>query len=320
MKTVITDNSLCVYPLSERAHPHLIYQYICALREAGISYVELDYRTIMKMTELPDDIGYIFRLVDPMFMELSKVFDFNYILLTPNDLTKKIHPTIPVMVEIPASKKFPRSMVELTQNLLKAPLELIRLKGSFSYMTPKEAAQYVMNAKNISATPIDICPLNGRYTALDSAYKFTAANVDMLTMTMGVTEKYASIEDYYFTKMTMFDGLSETLNMRYIMKAAIFQRMLFNGSKDALTEIMALTDRDVRSLMNVDTGRRVEMKISYKETQFLRHTFTTALERLAEGDNIPDDFFDDIENALRVFGANAFNEELLRKPRMGLLN
>lgn len=91
MKTVIIDNSLCTLPIDEHASPEMISRYIRALAEAGVKYVELDFRTIMKMHELPECVGYIFRLGDPMFAELTQAFDFNYVLVTINDLKDPLH-------------------------------------------------------------------------------------------------------------------------------------------------------------------------------------------------------------------------------------
>ena len=54
MKTVIIDNSLCTLPIAEGTSPELICRYIHALAETGVKYVELDFRTVMKMQELPD--------------------------------------------------------------------------------------------------------------------------------------------------------------------------------------------------------------------------------------------------------------------------
>ena len=103
MKTVLTDNSLCTLPIDEHARPQHIYRYIQALAETGVKYVELDFRTVMKMQELPDGVGYIFRLGDPMFAELTQAFDFNYVLVTIQDLKENINVgRTPVIIEFPA--------------------------------------------------------------------------------------------------------------------------------------------------------------------------------------------------------------------------
>ena len=73
MKTVIADNSLCANAIFDNAKREDIYNYIEMLAAAGVKYVELDFRTVMKMRELPRGVGYIFRLVDPMFMRLTEV-------------------------------------------------------------------------------------------------------------------------------------------------------------------------------------------------------------------------------------------------------
>ena len=90
MKTVIIDNSLCTLPIAEGTSPELICRYIHALAETGVKYVELDFRTVMKMQELPDCVEYIFRLGDPMFAQLTQAFDFRYVVVTMHDIKDEI--------------------------------------------------------------------------------------------------------------------------------------------------------------------------------------------------------------------------------------
>ena len=131
MKTVIIDNSLCTLPIDERAKPQHIYRYIQALAATGVKYIELDFRTVMKMQELPDGIGYIFRLGDPMFGELTQAFDFNYVLVTMQDLKEHVNVgKTPAIIEFPAIHGLSRQLIRLAQGQISSPISMTRLRGS----------------------------------------------------------------------------------------------------------------------------------------------------------------------------------------------
>lgn len=320
MKTVITDNSLCVFPLKDNARPEHIYKYIQALSEAGVKYVELDYRTIMKMTVLPDEVGYIFRLADPMFSDLAQVFDFNYTLVTLNDLKKPVKAYSPVIVEFPAHTKISEQLLSLARTQINGTIAMVRMRGSYSLTSSESANRMVHSLKNAVTVPVDICPMNAAKTALDCALKFSAAAVDSLTMCMGMSEKYASIEEFVFTLMSVFEVIPKEFNMAAICKAAAYHKLIFSDSCDSIGRIMRLIDSDISSLTNADTGSRVPMRISLKDSQLLHRTFTSALEKMANNENIPDDVFADIYAAVKHYDMEFYNSELLYNPANGLLN
>lgn len=313
MKTVITDNSLCTLPISESAKPQHIYKYIEALGEMGVRYVELDFRTVMKMEQLPDNVQYIFRLGNPMFAELTEVFDFSYVLLTIHDFTDriKIH-GIPAIMEFPAVQKLHPQLLQLAQSQLDTKIAMVRLRGSFPYMTPKDARSYIIGAKNAVPVPIDVCPMNKVKTALDAAIKFSMANVDSLTMCMGLSNNYASIEEYLFTLMSTHETLLKEFDMAALCKAAVFHKLVFGQhSVDSISHIMALLDRDIMSLRNADTGKRVPMRIALRETMVLRKDFVSALENFINNEEIPDDYAYDICEALKKFDAALYDTDIL---------
>ena len=124
MKTVIIDNSLCTLPIAEGTSPELICRYIHALAETGVKYVELDFRTVMKMQELPDCVEYIFRLGDPMFAQLTQAFDFRYVVVTMHDIKDEIDVgNTPVILEIPRFEGFNRKLQALAQIRLRTYLD-----------------------------------------------------------------------------------------------------------------------------------------------------------------------------------------------------
>ena len=312
MKTVITDNSLCTLPICETAKPEHIYKYIEALAETGVKYCEIDFRTVMKMNELPECMSYIFRLGNPMFAELTEVFDFSYVLVTINDFKERLKiRNTPVIMEFPAVNKLSRQMVALAQHQIPSRIEMVRMRGSFQYMTPNDAARFVFNAKNAVPMPIDICPMNKTKTALDTAIKFSRANVDCVTMCMGLSENYASIEEYLFTLMSVHETLLKEFDMAALCKAAIYHQMVFGPhSSDSISYIMHLLDRDIMSLKNVDTGKRVRMRVQLKDKMMLQKSFVSALENFINNEEIPEDFAIDIYDAIKRFDTTLYNTDL----------
>ena len=313
MKTVITDNSLCTLPIYEGAKPEHIYKYIEALGETGVKYVELDFRTVMKMHELPQDMKYIFRLGDPMFAELTEVYDFSYVLLTINDLKQRLKLSgQPVIMEFPAVNKLSRQMVGLAQSQLSSPISMVRLRGSFSLMTPEDARRYILDCKSTVPVPIDICPMNKFRTALDTAIKFSNARTDSLTMCMGLPKNYASIEEFLFTLMSVYESMPSDFNIAAMCKAAVYHQIVFGPhSSDSIGYIMGLIDRDIFGLRNADTGKRVPMRMALKDRMLLQKNFISALEQFIDKEEIPDDFAYDIEQAIKKYDASLFNTDIM---------
>lgn len=323
MKTVITDNSLCALPIEETARPEHIYKYIQALGEAGIKYVQMDFRTIMRMEELPDGVGYIFSSVDPMFSQLADTFDFDYTLVSFNALQRGVTVKTPAIIQFPANITLSRRLIKLAEGLIHGQAGAARLAGDFPMMTPEEARDMMNRLKNTVTVPIDICPTNGYKNALDTALKMSAAGSDSVCMTMGVSSRYASFEEYLFSLMAVFGALPENYSMAALCKAAIYHKLVFVGDKsDSITHIMRLLDYDINHLTNTDTGNRVKMRITLRENQLLNSSFVSSMERMLDGEDIPDDIRREIENAVKYFDKGLFNEDILTEEnsRKGLVN
>ena len=322
MKTVIIDNSLCTMPIYDGAKPEFIYKYIEALGEMGVRYVEIDFRTVMKMNELPQNVKYIFRLGDPMFAELTEVFDFSYVLLTINDFKERVKLNgIPVILEFPAVNKLSRQLVSIAQAQLGSQIAMVRLRGSYDMLSYEDARSYVLSCKGAVPMPIDICPMNKLKTALDSALKFSAARVDALTMCMGLPKNYASIEEFLFTLMTVHDMHPEEFNMSAMCKAAVYHQLVFGpNSGDSISYIMNMLDNDIMSLRNADTGRRVPLKVTIKDKMMMHNRYVSALESFIDSEEIPDDFAADISDAIKRYDATLYDTDLLYHKRKKPLN
>ena len=322
MKTVIIDNSLCTLPIDEQALPEFISRYIRALAEAGVKYVELDFRTIMKMHELPDCVGYIFRLGDPMFAELTQAFDFSYVVVTINDLKDPLHiGNTPVIMEFPALHSLSRQLIRLAQEQVSSQIAMARLRGSFGYMTPESAREFVWRAKSAVTVPVDICPMNGKKTALDTALKVSNAGVDSMTLCMGRSKNYASLEDFVFSLMTVFESQPKELDLSGLCKAAAYHKLVFGRySGDCISETMKQLDYDIAHLTNIDTGNRVKMHVSLKDKMMLRHNYVTALRRFAEEEDIPEDIAQDIFDAIDHYDMSLFDQYLVQDEKNKILN
>lgn len=320
MKTILIDNSLCVYTLRDDVNPDYIYRYIEALGEAGVKYVELDFRALMKMKALPRNIGYIFRLVDPMFLRLCEVFDFDYVHLTLSDIKKGVRMDRPVMLGLSAGENLSAKVFHYAKQALRGEITAVRLRGSFPMMSRESAAGYISHLKNEVPVPIDICPMNGRKTALDTAMKFTAANVDSLTLSLGQGEKFCALESYFFTLLTVFNRLPKEYSFSALCRAAAIQRVIFRNCTEFIPELFRIAEQDNRTLRNVDTGEPSRIKVNVFDSQVIRRAYVTALERLAREEDIPEDIFVTIEDAIRRFDASFFNDDILGERKQVFLN
>ena len=233
MKTVIIDNSLCTLPIAEGTSPELICRYIHALAETGVKYVELDFRTVMKMQELPDCVEYIFRLGDPMFAQLTQAFDFRYVVVTMHDIKDEIDVgNTPVILEIPRFEGFNRKLQALAQKFVSGPISMIRVRSSFDFMTIEQAKELVWRSKSAFTVPIDVCPMDAKRTALDTALKVSNAGVDSMTLCMGKSKSYASLEDFLFTMTMVFNSMPKEYSIPALCKAEAYHRIIF-GLKSA---------------------------------------------------------------------------------------
>lgn len=322
MKTVIIDNSLCTLPIDERAKPQHIGRYIQALAETGVKYVEIDFRTVMKMNELPDGIGYIFRLANPMFSEIAQVFDFDYVLVTIPDLKDyiKIGKT-PAILELPLINGLSQRLIGLAQGQISAPITMARIRGSYPFMSLEEVDRMLWQQRTAVTVPLDICPMNEKKAALDTAIKASMFGIDSITVCMGRSRNYASLEDYIFSLMSVHDILPKEFSLSALCRAELLRHVVF-GSRtvDCVTEMMRIIDRDINSLTNADTGERVKMHISLKDKMLLQHNYVTALERFAEEEEIPEDLMEEMTDAINHFDFRQFNHDVVGEDWDKLLN
>lgn len=324
MRTVLIDNSLCVYTLKDDISGGLICDYIEALRDAGVRYVELDFRAIMKMNaRLPEGIGYIFRLMDPMFANLSRELRFDYLLITASDLEKGIQSDIPVMLECRTDNGVVAGRIKrVAERMIDGEITAVRLRQSFPMLSVQDSCDWRIAARNAIMLPIDICPMNECRTALDTALKFTKENVDSLTLTMGSPERYCSMEEYIITLMTVFDALPPGYDLNALCRASVYQNAIFqNGNIVGITRLLNIIDRDSQLLINADTGKKVNLKAIVRKRNDMRKQYVTALESLARRDNWQPEDYKMITDTLKRFGDSFYSPDLLNHGKhTGFIN
>lgn len=324
MRTVLIDNSLCVYALRDDVSAELVYDYIAALRDAGIRYAEVDFRVILKLNlNLPKGIGYIFRVMDPMFASLTNEIKFDYMLITTSDLEKGIKSDIPVMLECQTFDGAVAGRIAYAASrMLDGEITAVRLRSNFPMLGVKESCDWRIAARNATLLPIDVCPMNERGTALDTALKLTKENMDSLTLAMGTPNRYCSLEEYLFTLATVFDALPPNYSLSALCRASVYQNAIFrNGDTDAISRMLDILDRDMLFLTNVDTGARVNLKSMLRRRVNVKKEYVTALESLAKREKWSAEDYKMITDAIKRFGDGFYDTKLLNRGKhAGFLN
>lgn len=321
MRTVLMDNSLCAYPLRDDVDPDLIFNYITALKDAGVKYVEMDFRSLMKLRSLPEGVKYVFRMVDPMFLRLTGFFDFSYIVLTYTDLKRRIKTDVPVMFEAPFIRGNMSNTARFVRGRIDGELTAFRVRSDFDLEEPLDMiGLYREISSELLPLSVNICPLNGSKTALDAALKFTAAAADSLTLTAGLPVRYCSLEDYMLSLLAMFDGLPDDLSIHSLGRVSVYRSCIFQTGEQALPKLLDILDHDIRTLVNADTGDKVKMRVSLKDTEYLNRRFVSAIEKMALDESIPEGVFENISKAVKHFDSGVYNDALLNRKHKGLLN
>lgn len=298
MKTVLIDNSLCSLPIADDADPELIYGYICALADAGVNYVELDFRTMMKLDRFPISMKYILRLMDPVFLKLTEHFKFDYLAVSFNDVRKGIESDVPIMLSLPIPDDFmsrsPRDVVHYASNLVKGNISLVSMYGAYPVMSRAEINQYLGFLKRELFVPVNICPTNNQMAAASNAVNFTVCGADCVTVTMGSSLKYCSMEEYFTLFTTVMGGLPKELDFRAVAQAAKLHGRIFRSGFSL--EFERLVDRhedDMLNLISAETGQKLLLRNRRIDIQTEEH--------------------DDLDFDIRDFDISLFNYYKLKR-------
>ncbi len=321
MKTVIVDSSLCASTLRADARTEDIKGYLRALSNSGIKYAELDFRTLMNFRELPKGIGYIFRVVDPMFIKITEAFDFSYIVVTLSDLRTKIKTKIPVMLELPYVKNTYKGVLRYAQQMLGGMVTAVRFCDDFGYKDLDETRKFVSELRNNIPLPIDFCPKNTRKTALDCALKFTLSNADSISLAMPETNFYASLEEYIISMISFYDIIPNGFDIREFFRAILYYKRIFRNPENAdISRIFDLSERDSRMMVNADTGEKAKFNMIINNTNMLGKNFRSALEKMIKSTNADEETFEALRDAVKYFDASLCSDSVLYDEHKGFLN
>lgn len=262
MRTVLIDNSLCTLPIADDADPELIYGYICALADAGVGYVELDFRTLMKLDCLPRSMKYIFRMIDPVFLKVTEHIKFDYLALSFNDVRKGVASDVPIMLSLPIPEDFmrrsPRDVIRCAAALIKGNISLVNMYGAYPVMSRAQIHQYLGFLKRELFAPVNICPTNNQMSAAGNAVNFTICGADCVTVTMGSSFKYCSMEEYFTLFTTVMGGLPKELDFRAVAEAAKLHGRIFrSGFSKEFERLVDQHEDDMLNLFSAETGNRL---------------------------------------------------------------
>ena len=325
MKTVLIDNSLCALSIRDDAEAADISRYISALAQTGVRYVEIDFRALMKLRHLPEGIGYIFRPVDPMFLRFTEIFRFDYVALSAPEVSRYSKINAPVLISLPLPDDFmnrsPRDIIRCAEDVIRSKVTSVRICGDFPLLSIAEAERYLEFLRRRVAIPVDICPTNGRRTALNTAMNFFHCNTDSVTVTTGSINKYCSLEELMITFLTMFGGCPRELSMTGLCKAAALHTQVFNSNiASDIPDLVNVFENDLRFLRNADTGEQVFTNMPPKRKRRFLQSFRDFLNGIKSEWDIRDDEYPFLEEAAESYAAvlyNNYNDDDIRKKSFG---
>lgn len=263
MKTLLIDNSLCSLPLRDDVDPELIYRYICALSDAGVGAVELDFRTLMKLDHYPKKMKYIFRLVDPVFLGIMKYFRFDYLAVSVNDLKKNdIKTDVPIMLTVPISKNpeaiVPTSLIRYANSFADGNVSLVNFYGSQPVMSRQWIDQLFDFLRKKVLIPFNFTPMNDFKAAASNAINFTICGADAVTVTTGSSVKCCSLEEYFSYFTSVMHMLPKGLNFPAVALAVKLNSEIFKtGLSPELDRLINEYENDMLFLANAETGQRL---------------------------------------------------------------
>ncbi len=195
MSISLIDNSLCDCRFSDGADEKDILDYIKALRDYGISYNEIVPETLELLPEDFDFEGVILRASDAKHIAAAESRRFGYVCLTEETVECIPYIKSPVMLELePAGSNFLMHILNVFSAGRVKNISLLRIKDDFD-IDARMLAAMVSLYKRESMYPLDICPTDGKLTAVSSLIAAAASGADCVTMRFGSIGSFAELQD-----------------------------------------------------------------------------------------------------------------------------
>jgi hypothetical protein len=265
MKPVLIDRSLVNTDFADPRPPKRpndghsaqkeLFLYVCSLAEAGASYVELDFKSLIRLPKPSGAENYIYRLTAPEEFVMANALNFAYAVLPLKFAYVRSRLELPVILEIDVGDASdPMAVFNILQlistNMDLTQFQMLRLTGDFDSATvPAIASVY----RRRTVIPLDICPRNGSLTALDSAIAAYRANYDAVTVSFGDNDNFATLEEMLIMLGSMYRIFVSGTYLEGICKASLFSSMFALHKRTNLSLMMSKYMHTPTSIEKIDT-------------------------------------------------------------------
>jgi len=248
MNTVIIDRSLAEMKFLPEAGAGRILLYLCALRESGVTFFELNrqaaeragiraYRRA-KFENNTDEMrllnAYIFRAESLDDIEFARDIDFRYVILPLRLLYLAGRIPNPVILEVALNNADASGIFEaLAENIDFSSLAMLRLTGDFRSLTETDTLGAVIERyRRRYSLPLDISPTNESMTALAAAVSAYTARTDSVSLCFGSNLNSASLEDFLITLTTIYGLFPERTYLNGLSRAAKLAKEIGDANPD----------------------------------------------------------------------------------------
>jgi hypothetical protein len=238
MKTVLIDRSLVgtKFDVNFGEDKKAMFMYVCALIEAGASYIELDFDSVVRLPKPSGAENYIFRISRPEEFVVANALSFAYAVLPLKYSYVLPKLELPVILEIDVGDSDIFSILQIVSSNIDLSLySMIRLVGDFD---PDSIPSILSTYRRRTIIPIDICPRNTAITALTSAIAAYKANSDAVTVKFGDYKDFASLEEVLIMLSSMHKLIVSADYLEGICKASLFLSMFTEGTSRSNLALM----------------------------------------------------------------------------------
>jgi hypothetical protein len=240
MKPVLIDRSLVGMNFfdtlsgNELTDKTATFMYVCSLLEAGASYVELDFKSLMRLPKPSGSENYIYRISAPEEFVVANALKFEYAVLPLEFVHILPRLELPLILEVDVGDATDALNVFKLLHMISEKIDftrfqMLRIVGVFDSDTlPTLIATY----RRRTIIPLDICPVNTHLSALDSAITAYRSGFDAITVCYGDGSVYASLEETLIMLGAMYRLIVTPNYLEGICKASMLS-MLFTEAKNA---------------------------------------------------------------------------------------
>ncbi|MCL1881449.1 MAG: hypothetical protein FWF76_04655 [Oscillospiraceae bacterium] len=221
-----------------------LFAYVCALMETGVSYIELDFSTLIRLPKPSGSEKYIYRINEPEEYVVANALNFSYAVLPLKYARLRSQLELPIILEIDVGDATEAMTVFNILQIISTNIDLteyamLRLIGEFD----SESVRAIIHTyRRRSIIPLDICPRNTVLTALDSAVTAYRCDCDAITVSFaepaGGGATFAALEETLITLASMYRIVVSPTYLEGICKATLFSAMFAKRNQTNLTLLM----------------------------------------------------------------------------------